>query len=496
MKRLAIIHNFIGSFSNFAFLLFTSILLLPYYFKFISTEDYGIWLSGISFLSLSSVLEANISLILTQDLGSKWVNKERREFSKSYSAAIVLGIIIFCFIVMLTYILKDSIINWVSTDNNRTSLWSKSFFVYSISIGLGILTGFIGVLTQVLLKTKWPPLFNLLSSILGLSYTVWAVSFQGVLAIAVGLVLKNIVYFLLISSYSLFQYKKEQIPFLFEKIYITRIIKKISLPFMSKLAMTLATNSQNFIIGFTIAASATTIFDITRKIPFMIIMLINMAGVSTFTSFSLYYSERKDTIHPYTESYFTFIRILLLILLSSSFILGRDFIDIWVGSDKFGGNLLLAIICFSALLDQLRLSLSQQYYTIGRYNFTSITDAFFALMFLLLAFLLIPPFKLYGIVLAAILANVLYFCFCLVYERFNNIGLIKNVINPGFFLDVIGVILLTIMSKLTYESCDSYYVKIMIALSSMIIVLFLAIVRHKKVLALVLADLLKLKTKQ
>ena len=433
MKKLAIIHNFLGAFSNFVFLFFTTILLLPYYFKFISTEDYGIWLSGISFLSLASVLEANISLILTQQLGDKWVNNERREFSKYFFAAIVLGTIIFILIVLSTYFLKDSITNWISSEINQTFLYSKSFFVYSIYTGLGILTGFIGALTQVLLKTKWPPVFNFLSGIFGIAYTIWAVSFQGVLAIAFGLLIKNLVYFLLISAYSIFQINKEKIPFLFDKNYLIRIIKNISLPFVSKLAMTIATNSQNFIIGITIAAATTTIFDITKKIPFIIIMVINMLGVSTFTSFSLHNSEQKNIIHPYTKHYFTIIRILLLILLFSAFILGKDFVYFWVGLDKFGGNILLAMICFTALLDQLRISLSQQYYTIGKYNFTAITDTFFALMFILFAFILIPTFKLNGIVLAGILANVLYFIFCFVYEKNNNIGLLKNVLNLSFF---------------------------------------------------------------
>lgn len=220
-----------------------------------------------------------------------------------------------------------------------------------------------------------------------------------------------------------------------------------------------------------------------------------MLGVSTFTSFSLHNSEQKNIIHPYTKHYFTIIRILLLILLFSAFILGKDFVYFWVGLDKFGGNILLAMICFTALLDQLRISLSQQYYTIGKYNFTAITDTFFALMFILFAFILIPTFKLNGIVLAGILANVLYFIFCFVYEKNNNIGLLKNVLNLSFFLDVIGIIILTIITKYTYEIFDNYYLKIMIAICSILIVSLLAFKRHKIAVDLILTNFLKLKIK-
>ena len=38
MKKLAIIHNFLGGFLNVAFLFFSTIIFLPYYFEFISND--------------------------------------------------------------------------------------------------------------------------------------------------------------------------------------------------------------------------------------------------------------------------------------------------------------------------------------------------------------------------------------------------------------------------------------------------------------------------
>lgn len=494
MKKLAIIHNFLGAFSNFAFLFFTTILLLPYYFKFISIEDYGIWLSGISFLSLASVFEANISLILTQQLGYKWVNNERGEFSKYFFAAIVLGIIIFVFIVLSTHFLKDSIPNWISSESNQISLFSKSFFIYSFSLSFGIFNSFINSISQVLLKTKWPPILLVFSSSLGLAYTIWAVSFQGVLALAWGFLIKNLTYFLLISIYSFILLKREKISFLFDNSYLIKILKSIGLPFLSKVVMTIASNSQNFIIGVTLAAATTTIFDITKKFPLLIIMVINMIGVSTFTSFSLFYSERKnDTIHPYTNYYFTFIRLILLISLFFIFIIGKDLIDIWVGLDKFGGDFLLAIICIFALSDQLRGSISQQYYTIGKYNFTAISDSVYGITFLLFVFLLLPFYELNGVVYAGLIANILYFIFCFLYEKYKKMNFIKNLININFFKDLIGALIITIITKFTYEIFDDYYLKIIVILSSLIILLTLIYKRYKSLVMFILSNFLKIK---
>ena len=494
MKILAIVHNLIGGFLNFAFLFFTTIVFLPYYFKFISIEEYGIWLSGISLLSIWSILEANISLILTQQLGSKWVNKEISEFSKYLLAALLLGILIFILIILATYLVKDLITNWIIVDGSNISQFSKAFFIYSISLGLGILSSFVGSITQVFLKTKWPPVFNFISSLLGLIYIVWAVSFQGVFALAWGLLIKNLIYFLLLSTYSFLLLKSKKISFLFDKSYLTKLVKSIGFPFLSKIVMTIASNSQNFIIGITLTAATTTIFDITKKFPIVIIMVINIIGVSTYTSFSLFYSELKNnTTHAYTKYYFSFIRIILLILLSFIFIIGKDLIDVWVGLDKFGGDFLLAIICFFALLDQLRGSLSQQYYTMGKYNFTSISDALYAIIFLLFIYLLLPIFKLNGVVFAGIIANIIYFIFCFMYEKHKNMSLIINIINLSFFKDLLGVLFLTIVTKFTYEMTDNYFYKIIIFLSSTILLLILIYNKYRLLFEFILLKFFKIK---
>ena len=100
MKTKTIYHNLFGSFSTFIFLLFTGIFLLPYYFQYISVNDYGIWLGGISFISLLTVLEANISLILTQQLGERWVKRESLEFSKYFSASIFFSVVVSLIIIV------------------------------------------------------------------------------------------------------------------------------------------------------------------------------------------------------------------------------------------------------------------------------------------------------------------------------------------------------------------------------------------------------------
>ncbi len=119
MKKKAILHNSLASLSNFAFTAITSIVLLPYYFKFIDKEMYGIWLGGISFLMLFSVFDANIALILTQKLGQHWIRQEKVKFAKFLFAALFLGVVFTFFIT----IFRQTMLN------NKRNNGSKAFLV-------------------------------------------------------------------------------------------------------------------------------------------------------------------------------------------------------------------------------------------------------------------------------------------------------------------------------------------------------------------------------
>lgn len=484
MKKLAIVHNLLGSFSNFVFLFFTSIVLLPYYFKFINTSEYGIWLGGISFLSLVSVLEANISLILTQQLGNKWINKNVDEFSKYYFAALAFGIIACLTIFLITFLIKDSLTIWVSPNGQYNRLFAYSFLLYATSLGVSILAGFISTITQVFLKTLIPPFLNIASAIIGITYSVIAVSSEGIMAIATGNLIRSASYLILISLYARKLLRQNKIPFLLELNYLLRLIKSIGLPFVSKVAITIAANLQNFIIAATISSASTTIYDITRKVPSIVQMVINMIAVSTFTSFSLFYSERKNSIsHPYTKYYFSSIRIILLIALFFVFLLGKDFIKGWVGLDKFGGNTLLGFLCITILLDQLRLILSQQYYAIGNFRFTAGSDTVFAISFMVFAVILIPFIKLYGIVIAGFLANIIYFLFCSILERKNRTDMIKNIINPQFFIELFTIIVLALIIKYLYELFrGNTLADVLIVFSSFVLLTVITITRKREII--------------
>lgn len=488
MKKRAIFHNILGSFSNFAFLFLTSIVLLPFYFKFISTADYGVWLGGISFLSLVAVLEANISFILTQQLGEKWTNNKPSEFARYLSAAFFFGLLASLVIIVSSFFCKEKLTSWVNPGQLANSHFADSFFLYAISLAFTITFGYLNCVTQVFLRTLLSPIFNIIASIAGIAYTIWAVPTQGILAIAAGNLVKSVIYSSLVSIYVLVLLKEKNVPIAFEINYLWSLIKNIGLPFVSKVAMTLAISIQNFIVATTISAEATTIFDITKKIPLITQMLINMIAVSTFTSFSLLYSEQKSKgLHEYTSQYFSLIRVLLLLSLSVIFLIGQDFITFWVGFDKFGGNILLALLCLTALTDQLRQILSQQYYAVGNFNLTAVTDSIFAVAFMIIAFCLIPSMKLYGIVLAGIFANIIYFSACFFLERKQRIDMVPQILNKHFITDFLLVIAVTLLSKFLFESIrGNLFGEIAIASSALTVLCLLLYFRERSLFNFVL----------
>jgi O-antigen/teichoic acid export membrane protein len=448
-KTKAIYHNLFASFSSFGFLIITGFVLLPYYFRYITTENYGIWLGGVSLISLLTIFEANLSLILTQQLSEKWLEKNIYKFSKYFSAAILFSIIVSILIIIISYFLKDTITSWISDKTEFQRLFSKSFFIYSISLSFTIIISYVGSISQVFLKTFWPPFFNIFSSICGVVYTVCYVPSQGVLAIAIGSFIKSGIYMLLISIYSIKLLKTENIFFNFEFKYLLSLLQTISLPFISKLGTTFSFNAQNFIIAYSVSAYSTTIFDITRKLPLVVQTVINLIAVSSFTSFTLYYSASKknNSNHDYTKYFFSFIWTISIFSLVPIYVFGEEFISIWVGSDKFGGDTLLMLLCFAAISDQFRFMISQQYYALGKFKLTAILDFTYSILFLTLTLLLIPLFGINGIVLATIISSLLYLIISKIMEQKYNVNLINYILNKSILLDFILIFIMVSLTK-------------------------------------------------
>ncbi len=457
MKKKAILHNSLASLSNFAFTAITGIVLLPYYFNFIDKEQYGIWLGGISFLMIFSVFEANIALILTQKLGENWINNDKKKFSKSLYAALILSLLFTFIIIVTTFLLKETLAGWVSKSSIGINVFGWCFFIYAISLSLNIISSFLGAVSQVFLKTFYPPFFNVISSIFGVLFTVLTVSEHGVIAIALGALIKSFLYLILLGSYSVILLSNQKIVFSYDKQHIFALLEDIKWPFISKVGVTIAVNVQNFIIALVISASATTIFDVTRKFPFIIIMVVNMLTAATFTSFSLFYTENKNNEeenNKLTRVYFSLIRMLLFVALFCVFIFGKQTIGIWVGIDKFGGELLLGMLCVSALFDQLRLTLSQQYYALGKFKLTSVTDIIFSIGFIITLACLMPILKLYGLVLAGIAANLVYFMSCIYFEKKHSVNLIKQVVNKSLFIDLVSITFIGASAKMLIYHFD------------------------------------------
>lgn len=494
MKKKAIFHNIIGGLSNFGFIFFTTIFLLPYYFTFINNEDYGIWLGGISFISLASIFEANLSLILTQQLAKKLVENKLLEFSKYLTAAIFFSICTSIIIILGTYFFKENIFHLVSEKEIDIKLFSNSFFLYSISLSLTIIAGYLGSVFQVYLITIKQPIYSIIASFFGVLCTVILVSHYGVLSIAIGYLVKSSVYLFFITIGASKILKANNIILIFSYKYLRKLLKSIGLPFISKLMMTSTMNIQNFIISLTIGSSITTIYDITKKLPLINISLINIIAMATFTSFSLFYSEVNDKLirDNYTRKYFDFIRVLLFVSLTTIFIIGKDFIRLWVGLDKFAGIDILGLICVCCLLDQLRLLLAQQYYANGKINLTSLTDSIYAILFIIITIIILPVMGLKGIILAGIFSNLFYFAVCKFFEIKNKINVVAQIITKTLFIDIIIVSFISFISySILRLFPENIFTTLVVAISSLIILIIIYYNKEKTLINFIINKFIK-----
>lgn len=481
MKKKAIYHNLVGSLSSFGFTIISGVILIPYYFQYIDKESYGIWLGGLSLLSLFTVIDGNLAMVLTKLLSNERVKNNTKNFSDLFFAGLFLGLILFAVIGSAVFLFKDKLAMSVQAQGPAIQFYAKCFLLYSIGLTFNIISSFINALNQSLLRTLLPPFFGIVSAIAGIAYTVITVPTRGVAAIAEGFLIKGGIYLMCNVIYGIYNLNSEKIKFNFHFKAVAELVSNVKWPFFSKLAMTAAVNLQNFIISAFLIASLTTVYDVTRKLPIMIGLIVNIITVSTFTSFGMLYSENNTKQDFYSDAYFTLIKLLMAVPLFGIFLFGKEVIGIWVGLDKFGGLTLLGLLCVVQFLDQLRLTLSQQYYAKGLFRLTSITDIIYGVFFLLSLVFLLKPLGLIGVALSSLVAAFIYYLSCLYFERKEGINFLQYIFNR----QLIAVAFIGTMLALTLYFCfltfdPNPFIAIVIKALVLIFFIVLVLVNNKK----------------
>lgn len=405
-RRRAAAITLIGGYANILVITIQGLLLVPFYLKFIGPRLYGAWLGSGEILMWLGILDLGLASLMIQRIAKAYGQMDRQLVANYFATGLLTQIVMVLLIIIGSIMLAPWLPGWMSIEGDEAALLTRCCVLVSIATGFMILNNGIAGFAEALQRTIFINITTIGSSILGL-LTILFLLFAdwGLLAIPVGMLVRNGTLLMLNSGYATWLYRSEIHQAFRPKFNILREFASISpAAFLSKLGSAGLGRSEAALIAIFIHPEMATMFVLTRRAADIVRMLINRFGGAVFAGFShlIGGGQRESAAKVYAEVLVIYTGV-SVVFVGTYLAVNQTFMSVWVGSEQFGGVILTILIGFSTLIGGRFGLLNYLYGATGQIARSAYIVFFesigrFALMIVLLWWIGIPGLPLAAIV--------------------------------------------------------------------------------------------------
>ena len=141
-----------------------SIILVPFYLKFMDFSDYGAWIAAAAIVNIFMILDPGISAISAQKLSKSFAEDSDSEYQQVFISSIFLSIIFATLILIFGFFITSFIPELIDYENNkRVDELNLGLNIYVFAICIVPLFSVLGSVLQSLLRTFADHVVNLIS---------------------------------------------------------------------------------------------------------------------------------------------------------------------------------------------------------------------------------------------------------------------------------------------------------------------------------------------
>ncbi len=422
--------GFISSISTSFILQLVSLLIIPFYLKLTSQELFGLWLTLGAILGWIKIGDMGLGLSLTRR-SIMALEKKNYLLLKSYIwgtiyTTFALGLLIF----ILGFTFTDSIINLLSIKGDLIDDFKNTFFI---------------LLIVALIRPACVSLSSIINAKQHIAFLHIKNTTVSLLSICVNIIFLKLGYG--ISSFAIGLLFESLLTPLIDFIYIKIIDKRVFFyppktkrkdilsllqfggPYQAlKIANLVSTSTDNIIIAAILGATSVTVYVFTGKLAFLLaVFLVSVIPSVLFPGFSQLF-EQKDNI-KLKNLYFKLTDLAIRLGIFSGilyFYINENFINLWVGSENYGGETLTAIFIIWIIFESFVRGLTSIIYASSDLSGLTSVSFFEAFSNILLTLILIKSLGLIGVVLGTVLSRVVTVLY--IPYKINNILKVDNTI--------------------------------------------------------------------
>lgn len=403
--------NYLFNSINTIIIIVNGIVMVPIYFHYMSVSTYGAWLASGNVIAMLGLIESGFASVITQKMSVSIVNNEIVQFRKQAGANVITAFLFASVILLFGLAISPFVADWVNVDASDKGAIRIAFIVALVASCISLMVSLFGAFPQVWQDTKTIGIINTISNLVAIVSLVFFLLFGfGVVSIALSYLVRASLNLLFQGSWIIRGWRRRGFgkP-LFDHHSVFYLFKACIYPFLSKLSGVFMGHSQSFIIAHFMNPALAAVYDITTKVCTVACTFVSQTNGSFFALFSLTMATkdkaRINDVFKKTSSFF-FFSLLAVGLYSLCFT--EPIIRYWVGLDKYGGTLLLAVAVFATLISQIRSYLNNIIYTGGLINKSAKLDILCMFVYLLALFLIIKQTQVYAIPIATAVSCLLF----------------------------------------------------------------------------------------
>lgn len=407
----ASLFNYLFNSINAIIVIVNGIVMVPIYFHYMSVSTYGAWLGTGNVIAMLGLIESGFASVITQKMSVSIVNNEDIQFRKQAGANIITAILFASVILVLGLAISPFVADWVNVDASDSGAIRTSFIIALIASCISLMVSLFGAFPQVWQDTKTVGIINTVSTLIAIASLVsFLLSGFGVISIALSYLVRASLNLFFQGSWIIRSWhQRELLKPLLDFSSVKELLKACAYPFLSKLSGVLMGHSQSFIIAYFMNPALAAIYDITTKVCTVACTFVSQTNGSFFALFSLTMATNdEEKINDVFKNTSTFFIVSLLAVGLYSMCFSEPIIRYWVGLDKYGGTLLLAVAVFAKIVSQIRSYLNNIIYTGGLINKSAKLDILCMVVYLLILFIIIKKTQMYAIPIATALSCLIF----------------------------------------------------------------------------------------
>lgn len=407
----------LGNYIALALDIIQSLAFVPLYLLYFGDKLYGFWLATGGIIAVLAFLDMGMATLTIQRISSEYGKKNLEGVGLYFFNGLLIHI---CFMILLLIggiFLSFSLNTFFNLSNEDYVLLAKASQLAIVALVITLLNNTIEGTLNALQKPLFGKLSQIFGNILGIIGTyLFLINNYSVLAIPLGLLLRALFSTLINFFYVLLIFRKNGISLLrFNSNVIKDYLNLSPSILLSKIGSSMVGNIEPFLITTFISPQISVYYSITSKAGVLFKTILDRLGGILLPALShLYANEGPGKLKSFI---LTFTKVLLPAMISGFaiyFLLNKSFVSIWVGKQNYLGDIFTFLIALSLLVSFLSNIISYMFTAVGDIRYPSNLVFFESIIKLIMLYLLLRLFGIYGLPLAVIVTSIV---FILVYLR-------------------------------------------------------------------------------